>query len=683
MTTQLTPPVAKIIPKTLFIHGDTRTDNYYWLRDSSDPDMMAYLEAENEYTATMMAPTQSLQTRLYQEMLGRIKETDLDVPEKVDDYYYYTRTEEGKPYPIHCRKKGSLEASEEILLDQNALAAGHNYCALGVYQISPNHQLLAYSVDTNGAETYTIYIKDLNTGELLPDTIPNSYYSLEWANDNQTFFYTTLDPAKRPYQIYRHSLGTKAQEDVLLYEEADSTFTVWLRKTRSKAYILVHLRQTTSTEVHYLPADEPLSPLRVIQPRRRHLDYVVEHHGDHFFIVTNDQAPNFRIMTAPTISPGKENWQEFRPHRPEVRVYTVDAFQDYLVIYEREHGLEQFRIIHLPSQETHQIEFPEAAYTILLHPNKTFETQTLRFTYSSLVTSESVFDYDMANRTRVLKKQQAVLGAYNSAEYQTERIFATAADGAQIPISLVYKKSLRQEVGNPTLLYGYGAYEACIDPEFNSMRLSLLDRGFVYAITHLRGGGVKGRPWYEQGKLLNKKNTFTDFIDSAEHLIAQGYTDRDRLAVWGRSAGGLLMGAITNMRPDLFKVVIAGVPFVDAVTTMLDASIPLTSSEYDEWGNPEDKVYYDYIKSYSPYDNVEAKDYPNLLVTAGLNDPRVAYWEPAKWVAKLRALKTDQNLLLFRTDMAVGHSGPSGRYEYLKEMAFIYAFILHRLGISS
>jgi oligopeptidase B len=682
MTMQLTPPVAKIIPKTLSRHGDIRVDNYFWLRDQSDPDVMAYLKAENGYTAAMMEPTETLQTQLYQEMLGLIKETDLDVPEKIDGYYYYIRTEEGKPYPIYCRKESSLEAPEEILLDQNALAAGHSYCALGVYQVSPNHQLLAYSVDTSGAETYTIYVKDLNTGELLPDTIPNSYYSLEWANDNQTFFYTKLDPTKRPYQVYRHSLRTSPQEDALIYSEADSTFTVWLRKTRSKAYILVHLRQTTTTEVHYLPADEPLSPLRVVQPRQRHLEYVVEHQGEQFFIVTNDQAPNFRIVTAPTTAPGKENWQEFIPHRPEVRVYTIDAFQDYLVIYEREHGLEQFRIIHLPTQETHQIEFPEAAYTILLHPNKTFDTQTLRFTYSSLVTPESVFDYDMGRRTRELRKQEEVLGRYNPAEYQTERIFATAADGAQIPISLVYKKSLRQAGGNPTLLYAYGAYEACIDPDFASRRLALLERGFIYAIAHLRGGGVKGRPWYEQGKLLHKKNTFTDFIASAEHLIAQGYTAEDRLAVWGRSAGGLLMGAITNMRPDLFKVVVAGVPFVDAVTTMLDASIPLTTSEYDEWGNPENKVYYDYIKSYSPYDNVEAKAYPNLLVTAGLNDPRVAYWEPAKWVAKLRALKTDQNRLLFRTDMVVGHSGPSGRYEYLKEVAFIYAFILDRLGVN-
>jgi oligopeptidase B len=681
MTTQLTPPVAKIAPKTLTSHGDIRTDNYFWLRDRSDPDVLAYLEAENQYTATMMEHTEGLQTKLYQEMLGRIKETDQEVPERLDDYYYYTRTEEGKPYPIYCRKTGSLDAPEEVLLDQNELATGHTYCGLGVYEVSPDHQLLAYSVDTSGAETYTIYIKDLNTGQLLPDVIPNTYYSLEWANDNQTFFYSALDPTKRPYQVYRHILGQNPGEDSLLYEEADEAFTLWIRKTRSKAYLLVHLRQTTTTEVHYLPADEPLGQFRVIQPRQRGTEYVVEHHDERFFIVTNDEAPNFRVVTAPTSAPGKENWREFIPHRPEVRVYQVEAFQDHLVIYQREHGLEQFRVMHLPGQETHQVEFPEAAYTVTLYPNREFNTTLLRFTYASLVTPDSVFDYDMNSRTRELKKQQEVLGEYDPAAYQTERILATAADGAQIPISLVYKKSLRQENGNPTLLYGYGAYEACIDPSFSSNRLSLLDRGLVYAIAHLRGGGVKGRTWYEQGKLLHKKNTFTDFIACAEHLIAQNYTDRNRLAAWGRSAGGLLMGAITNMRPDLFTAVVAGVPFVDTVTTMLDASIPLTTSEFDEWGNPQEKIFYDYMKSYSPYDNVEVKDYPHLLVTTGLNDPRVAYWEPAKWVAKLRALKTDQNLLVLKTDMSAGHSGPSGRYEYLKEMAFIYVFILDRLGV--
>jgi oligopeptidase B len=682
MSQNVTPPIAKIEPKTNMEHGDIRVDNYFWLRDRSSPEVIAYLAAENEYTAAMMRHTESLQRKLYEEMLGRIKETDLDVPEKIDDYYYYSRTEEGKSYKIYCRKKGSLEAAEEILLDQNDLAAGHDYCEIGVYRVSPNHQLLAYSLDTSGAETYTIYIKDLNTGQLLPDQIPNTYYSLEWANDNQTFFYNILDEAKRPYQLYRHTLGADPQTDSLVYHETDETFFLSLHKTRSKAYLLLHLRQTTMTELHYLAADEPTGRFQVIQPRQRGLEYSLDHHHDRFYIVTNDQAQNFRVMTAPTTAPARENWQEFIPHRPHVRVSSLAAFRDHLALFEREEGLQKIRVIHLASGESHEVDFPESVYTIWPHANKEFNTSWLRFSYASLRTPDSVYDYDMNSRSRELKKQQEVLGGYDPAEYQTERIFATAADGAKIPLSLVYKKALRQATGNPTLLYGYGSYEACIDPHFVSYRVSLLDRGFVFAIAHIRGGGELGRPWYEQGKLLHKKNTFADFIACAEYLIAEKYTARDRLAVWGRSAGGLLMGAVTTMRPDLFKAVVAGVPFVDVINTMLDASIPLTTAEYDEWGNPNEKVYYDYMKSYSPYDNVEAKVYPNLLVTAGLNDPRVAYWEPAKWVARLRALKTDQNLLLLKTDMSAGHSGPSGRYEYLKEMAFIYAFILDRLGIA-
>ena len=681
MSPDINPPVAKVETKTHRSHGDTRIDHYFWLRDRSNPDTMAYLEAENEYTAAMMRHTEAWQNEVYEEMVGRIKETDLDVPEKIDDYYYYTRTEEGKPYKIYCRKQGSLEADEEILLDQNELAAGHDYCEIGVYRASPNHRLLAYSLDTSGAETYTIYIKDLHSGQLLPDQIPNTYYSLEWANDNQTFFYNVLDEAKRPYRLYRHSLGEDPKSDTLIYQESDETFFLSLRKTRSRAYLLLQLWQTTMTEVHFLPAGEPTGQFQVIQPRQRGLEYSLAHHADRFYIVTNDQAQNFRVMTAPTSAPAKENWQEFIPHRPNVRVKSLAAFRDHLAIFEREDGLQNIRIVHLATGETHKIDFPEAAYTVWPHANQEFNTSLLRFSYSSLTTPDSVYDYDMNSRRRELKKQEEVLGDFDPAEYRTERIFATAADGARIPISLVYKKDLRQAEGNPTLLYGYGSYEACIEPHFISHRLSLLDRGLIFAIAHIRGGGEIGRPWYEQGKLLHKKNTFTDFIACAEDLIARKYTARNRLAVWGRSAGGLLMGAITNMRPDLFQAVIAQVPFVDVITTMLDPSIPLTTAEYDEWGNPNEKAYYDYMKSYSPYDNVEAKDYPNLLVTGGLNDPRVGYWEPAKWTARLRAMKTDQNLLLLKTDVSAGHSGPSGRYEYLREMAFTYAFILDRLGM--
>jgi oligopeptidase B len=643
---------------------------------------MAYLQAENEYTAAMMAQTEALQAQLYQEMVNRIQETDLDVPERIDDYYYYTRTETGKPYSIYCRKKGSLAAAEEILLDQNELAAGHAFCKIGVYQVSPDHKLLAYSVDTSGAEMFTVYVKDLETGQLLPDQIPNTYYSLEWANDNRTFFYNVLDEAKRPYQLYRHTLGSDPKTDPLIYHEKDQTFYLSLRKTRSKAYLLLTLRQTTKSEVHYLAADEPTGQFQVIQPRQPDLEYSVAHHDERFFIVTNEQAPNFRVMTTPATAPGKANWQEFIPHRANVRVTGLAAFRDYLAVFEREDGLQQIRIIHLASGESHEVDFPEAAYTYSPHANRDYNTPLLRFSYTSLITPDSVFDYDIDRRSRELKKQEPVLGGYNPADYQTKRIFATAADGAKVPISLVYKKDLRRPAGNPTLLYGYGAYEASIDPYFISARLSLLERGLVYAIAHIRGGGELGRPWYKQGKLLHKKNSFTDFIACAEHLIAENYTAPGRLAAWGRSAGGLLMGAITNMRPDLFNVVVAGVPFVDVISTMLDSSIPLTTAEYDEWGNPAEKVYYDYMRSYSPYDNVEAKAYPHMLITAGLNDPRVAFWEPAKWTAKLRAGKTDQNLILLKTDMTVGHSGPSDRYEYLKEMAFIYAFILNRLGLA-
>jgi len=688
MSTFVTPPIAKIWPKVSTIHGDTHTDNYFWLREKSNPDVLAYLEAENAYTQAMMQHTEPLQDTLYQEMLGRIQETDCEVPEKIDNYYYYARTETGKAYKIHCRKKDSLDAPEEILLDENQLATGNDFFQLGVYKVSPNHQLLAYSADTDGNETYTLYVKDLATGQRLSDAIPNTYYSAEWANDNRTLFYNVLDSSKRPYRLYRHTLGTGSAEDVLVYEEPDEIFFLLLRKTRSKAYLVLQLLHKAITEMRVLNADQPNGEFMVIQPRQQKLEYYIDHHfsdghhGDRFFIVTNDQAENNRVMTAPVTAPAKENWREFIPHRPHVKIEGIAVFQDHLVMCEREDGLPAIQIIHLPTTQSHTVDFPETVYTCWPHTNPEFHAQIFRFSYSSLATPETVFDYDMNARTRELKKQEEVLGGYNPNLYQTERTFATAPDGVKVPVSLVYKKGLAKNGQNPALLYGYGSYEALVLPRFLSYRLSLLDRGFVFAIAHIRGGGKLGRRWYRQGKVLQKCNTFIDFIACAEHLIAEKYTSSKKLAIMGRSAGGLLMGAVTNMRPDLFNAVVAQVPFVDVINTMRDPSIPLTTTEYEEWGNPNIKEEYDYMKAYSPYDNVAPKNYPNILVTAGLNDPRVAYWEPAKWVAKLRALKTGQNILLLKTDLSAGHSGPSDRYEYLREMAFVYAFILDRLGVN-
>ncbi|MCZ6675820.1 MAG: S9 family peptidase [Candidatus Poribacteria bacterium] len=675
------PPIARVIPKVETVHGEARVDNYFWLRDKSNPEVIQYLEAENQYTDAMMKHTEKFQEQLYQELLGRIKETDLSVPEKLDDYYYYTRTEEGKQYPIYCRKRGSLEAAEEVLLDQNVLAEGHEYLEIGVYKISPNHQLLAYSVDAAGAESYTLYIKDLNTGELLPDEIPNTSYSAEWANDNQTVFYTTLDEAKRPYKLYRHQLGSDPQSDALIYHETDESFFLSLRKTRSKAYLLMELESNNTSEVHYLEADRTSEDFKVIHPRQPEMEYAVEHHRDKFFIVTNDNATNFKLMEASVEDPAQANWKETIPHRESVKIDRVSAFQNHLAVYERENGLKQIRIINLTTNDEHLVDFPEPVYTFWAGGNADFNTNLLRFSYTSLVTPTSVFDYDMDTRARELKKEEEVLGGYDRSLYQSERIFAQAGDGTAVPISLVYRKGMVKDGRHPVLLHGYGSYGISLDPNFSSNRLSLLDRGFIYAIAHIRGGEEMGRYWYDQGKLLDKKNTFTDFIDCAEHLITEKYTTSDRLVTQGGSAGGLLMGAVTNMRPDLFKIVVAKVPFVDVVNTMLDASIPLTVTEYDEWGNPNDKVYYNYIRSYSPYDNTETKAYPHLLITAGLNDPRVHYWEPAKWTAQLRTLKTDNNRLLLKTEMGSGHGGPSGRYDYLKEVAFDYAFILDILGI--
>jgi oligopeptidase B len=661
------------------LFGDTRTDNYAWLRDRKDPATLAYLAAENAYHEAVMSPTKERQAQLYSEMLGRIKQTDESAPVKRGDYFYYTRTEEGKQYGIYCRKRGSLDAPEQILLDGNAMAEGKPYFRVGNFAVSPNHKLLAYSVDFLGDEAYTIRIQNLDSGELLPDEIPNTYYTLEWANDNATFFYTTLDEAKRPHQVFRHTIGQAGGQ--LVYHEPDQRFTVEVSKTLSRAFLLIQIDSPLTSEVRVLDANLPLGDFTPVLPRVHEVEYDLTHRGDSFFIRTNDGAKTFRVVEAPVGDPSRANWKERIAGRPSVTIEQVLAFDSHLVVEERDHGLVKLRIESFAAGETHYVEFPEAAYKAELGPNAEFDSPLLRFHYSSLVTPASVFDYHRTSRERRLVKQQEVLGGYDPSRYATERLAARAADGVEIPISLVYKRGVERNGAAPLLLYGYGSYGISIDAEFRSDRLSLLDRGVVYAIAHIRGGGDLGKTWHESGRMLSKKNTFTDFIACAEHLIAARYTSSARLGIMGGSAGGLLMGAVANLRPDLFAAIVANVPFVDALNTELDATLPLTVGEWEEWGNPAEKPYYDYIKSYAPYENVTNQKYPHMLVTAGLNDPRVSYWEPAKWVAKLRTLKQDSNLLLLKTNMGSGHFGASGRYEYLKETAFNYAFLLAALDV--
>ena len=679
--TIIKPPVAKIVPKEITMHDDTWNDPYFWLREKANPEVIKYLEAENEYADAVLQPVAELREKLYQEILGRIKETDLSVPEKVDDYYYYTRTEQGQPYPIYCRKKGSLTAAEEILLDENLLAEGKKYLSVGMFKPSPDHRLLAYSVDTDGSESYTLYVKNLETGALFADVIVNTSYSLEWADDNQTFFYTILDYAKRPYKLYRHVLGSNPKDDVQIYSEKDEAFNVAIYKSKSRDYFFMSLDSSTTSEIYYLKVSTPTGAFTLVHPRQHEMEYSLDHHGDYFYIVTNDNARNFKVMKAPVADPKKHNWQEVIPVRSGIKVDGIDLFLNHFVVYERQNGLKQMRVVNLKTNEAHYIEFPEPVYTFRRGRNREFNAKLLRFQYTSLVTPASVFDYDMEAKTRELKKQYEVQGGYDASLYQSERIFAKASDNTMIPISLVYKKGIAKDGSSPLYLYGYGAYGISIEPNFSATRLSLLNRGFVYAIAHIRGGEEMGRIWYDQGKLLSKKNSFSDFIACAEHLITQKYTAKDKLVVYGGSAGGLLMGAVNNMRPDLFKAVIAEVPFVDMLNTMLDASLPLTVTEYEEWGNPNEKDYYQYMKSYSPYNNVKAQAYPNMLITAGLNDPRVGYWEAAKLTAKLRTLKTDNNLVLLKTNTGAGHSGSSGRYEEVKDIALEYAFILYVLGL--
>lgn len=674
------PPDAARRPYKLTIHDHTRVDDYYWLRERNDPQVIAYLEAENAYTQQMLGHTEALQESLYEEMVARIQETDQTVPERIGNDYYYTRTEKGKEYSIYCRKRGSLEAPEEILLDLNVLAAGYDYLGLGIYKVSPDQNVLAYSLDTNGSEKYTIYFKDLRTGQQLPYEIAGTDYTAEWASDSRTLFYTTLDDARRSDRMWRHRLGNTAGDDEMLYHEPDELFRVALYRSKDRRYIMLLVRSLETAEVHYLPANQPDGSFTLIEPREPGVRYYAEHHTGRFFIVTNLQAPNFRLLTAAVKAPGRENWEEFLPHRDSVLLDGIEMFARHLVVYERENGLRTIRVADLQQESMHYVSFPETVYTFAENANPEFDTDLLRFTYQSLTTPNSVYDYHMPSGKLELKKQQAVKD-YDTHAYRSERMVVEVDGGAKVPMSLVYRVDcFKTGEPMPCLLYGYGAYGYSIDPAFNSNRVSLLDRGFIWAIAHIRGGDDMGRAWYDQGKFLNKRNTFDDFIACARHLIDGGYTDSDRLAIMGRSAGGLLIGAVLNMAPQLFRAAVAGVPFVDVVTTMLDETIPLTVGEFEEWGNPKDPEFYRYMLSYSPYDNVDARNYPDILVTAGLNDPRVQYWEPAKWVARLRDHWSGDKRLLLRTELGAGHSGPSGRYQSLREVALYYAFLLDTVG---
>lgn len=679
---KIKPPVAEKIPKELTIHGDTRVDNYYWLKERENPKVIEYLKAENEYKDAILKHTEAFQQKLYDEIVGRIKQTDMSVPYKESGYYYYTRFEEGKEYPVYCRKKGSMEGEEEILLNVNEMAEGYDYYHVAGYTVSSNNNLIAFGVDTVSRRKYTIYFKNLTTGEILPDQIPNTSGGAAWANDNKTVFYALKDETLRPFKILKHVLGTDVSKDEMIFLEKDVTFNTYVYKSKSKKYLFIASVHTLSSEYRFLDAAEPDGEFKIVQPRERDLEYDVAHYKDKFYIRTNFKAKNFRLMETSIDITTKENWTEVIPHREDVLLQQFEVFKDFLVVNERKNGLPHLRIMRWDKKGEYYLDFGEEAYSAYIAYNPEFDTQLLRYGYTSLTTPNSTFDYDMNTREKKLLKQQEVLGDFDPNNYHAERLYATARDGTKVPISLVYRKGLKKDGKNPLLLYGYGSYGASMNPGFSSIRLSLLDRGFVYAMAHIRGGQEMGRYWYEEGKLLKKKNTFTDFIDCADYLIAEKFTNSNKLFAMGASAGGLLMGAVVNMRPDLFKGIIAGVPWVDVITTMLDSSVPLTTSEYDEWGDPNKKEYYDYMLSYSPYDNVGAKDYPAMLVTTGLHDSQVQYFEPAKWVAKLRILKTDNNILLLHTNMEAGHSGVSGRFRRYKETALEYAFMLNLLGIT-
>lgn len=680
-STPSAPPVAKKIPKTFEKFGDKRVDDYFWLRDKSDPAVVEYLKAENAYLDSVIGHLKPFQETLYKDMLGRIKETDDSVPYFMRGYWYITKTEEGKQYAINTRRKGALEGKEEILFDGNELAKGKAFMSIGSMAVSPDNKWLAYSVDFTGFRQYTLHFKNLETGELLGDKIER-VTSVAWANDNKTLFYVTEDATtKRSNQLYRHVLGAKT--NTLMYEEKDELYGIGVDSTRSRAFVILTSESAETTEQRILDANKPEGAFALYAKRKDNIKYYVDHHDTKFLIVTNDTGRNSRLVMAPiAMKADTKSWKEIIPHRKDVKLDGVDVFKDYFVAVEKKGGLPQLRVFDMKTMKPHDIAFPEAAYDATPGQNAEFDNRLYRFNYGSLVTPNSVFDYDVVKRERTLKKQQPVLGGYNAADYQVERIMATAKDGVKVPISLVYKKSMRKPgVPQPTLLYGYGSYGFALPLAFRSSRLALLDRGMVYAIAHIRGGGDMGKQWHDDGKMMKKMNTFTDFISTAEHLIQQKYTAPSMLAIQGGSAGGLLMGAVTNLRPDLFKAVVSQVPFVDVMNTMLDATLPLTVGEYLEWGNPNQEKAYKYMRSYSPYDNLKRGAYPAMLIETSLNDSQVMYWEPAKYVAKLRTLKTDNNPLLLKTNLDAGHGGASGRYDYLKEIAVTYSFVLSQLGI--
>ena len=677
------PPVAKKIPHVTEVHGQKLVDNYFWLRDKKNPEVAAYLEAENAYTNAVMKPTEGLQRKLYDEMLSRVKETDVEVPYKEGNYFYYTRTEAGKQYSIYCRRKGSLEAPEEVLLDVNDMAKGQKFMSIGDFEVSDDGNLLAYTTDNVGFRQYTLAVKDLRSGKLLPDHAER-VGSVTWANDNKTLFYTVEDATtKRDYQAFRHTAGT-AGPGALIYEEKDERFNVDSGKTLSKAYIFLVSASHTTSEARYIPADQPMAEFKVMEPRKQDVQYFPDHNGDFFYIRVNDTGRNFRLVKAPVADPRSANWQEVVPQRANVMLNDTNFFKNYYVLNERENGLPQISVTDLATGKTQRISFPEAAYSSYSAQNREYDTNKFRYGYQSFITPRSVYDYDMATGQSTLLKQKEVPGGYDRNKYQVEQLYAPASDGVKVPVSVVHLKGAKMDGTGPLYLTAYGSYGFPYDIRFNSDIFSMIDRGVTVAVAHIRGGGEMGKAWHDDGRMMHKKNTFTDFISAAEFLVAQGYGSKDRLVIEGRSAGGLLMGAVLNMRPDLFHAALVGVPFVDVINTMLDETLPLTVPEFEEWGNPKQKPAFDYMMSYSPYDNIQAKNYPDMLVRTSFNDSQVMYWEPAKYVAKMRATRTDHNILILKVNMdPAGHGGASGRYDRLHDVAFDYAYFLTQMGITN
>jgi oligopeptidase B len=677
------PPVAKKIPHATEINGHKLEDNYFWLREKSNPEVRAYLEAENAYTDAVMKPTEAIQKKLYDEMLSRVKETDVEVPYREGDFFYYIRFEAGKQYPIRCRKKISADANEEVLLDVNELAKGQTFMTVQAFAVSSDGNTLAYSYDNTGFRQFNLAVKNLRTGQTLSDHAER-VGAVVWANDNRTIFYTQEDAtSKRQHRLYRHTVGS-SDADTLVYEEPDEKFTVGAFKTRSEAYIIMELRSHTTSEARYIPAKDPTADWKVVEPRKPGVEYYVDHNADSFYIRTNDTGRNFRLATAPVSDPGAKNWHEIMAHNPAIMLDDTDLFKSFLVLHERENGLPQIRVVDLRNGASRRLSFPEPAYAVSAYTNRVYDTTEFRYRYQSPITPESVFSYDMETGASQLLKQKEVPGGYDRNKYEVEQIYTVASDGAKIPVSVVHLKGAKLDGNEPLYLYGYGSYGISLDMWFNSNIFSLVDRGVVYAVAHIRGGGEMGKAWHDAGKMMNKKNTFTDFIAVAEDLTKRGYGAKDKLVIEGGSAGGLLMGAVLNMRPDLIHAAVVKVPFVDVMNTMLDESLPLTVGEFEEWGNPKEKAAFEYMITYSPYDNVEAKAYPNMLVKTSFNDSQVMYWEPAKYVAKMRATRTDHNILIFKTNLKpAGHGGASGRYDRLHEAAFDYAYILTQVGITN